>query len=485
MDESDLIQLIEKIQSLKTETQAIELKEACSACPEKLHDSLSAFANQNGGGVIIFGISERENFSVCGVADAQAVITGVTEQAKQMEPPLRPLFTVAEIDGKTVVAAEIPECEVERRPCFDSRKGRIRGSYVRVGNADEPMSEYEVYSYEVFRKKIRSDLELVSDPLGTEFSRSDLDAYFSKVHEVKKNLSRLPEEQILRLQGFKFHEKPTLAGLVLFGVYPQAVFPQLCIFATRVPGTKIGDVSDSGARFIDNVRIEGTLPQMLEEALAFVRKNMRVATVIDPETAMRKDRLEYPLAAVREVLLNALIHRDYGIWTRNAPVCLTMFEDRLEVESPGLLYGRLTLEKLGNDLSVIDTRNPAIAAAMEVLAQTENRFSGIPTIRREMENASLPPPEFSQTRLGNFRVTLRNANFANPAVQALEDSPVDLLKFCSEPRSRQEIADFLGVKKKSYAFERYIRPLVEKGALAMTIPDTPRSRSQRYVACGR
>lgn len=481
MTEDDLVLLIEKIREQKAETQTIEIKEARVACPEKLHDSLSSFANQDGGGTIIFGISEKEDYSVCGVCDAQSVITGVSEQAKQMDPPIRPLFTVTQIDGKTVVSAEIPECEIERRPCFDTRKGRVRGSYVRVGNVDEPMSEYEIYSYEVFRKKHRFDIEPVDATVGAELSPELLEQYFSKIRATKKNLAQLSHDQILQLQGIRVNGQTTLAGLLLFGLYPQSVFPQLCIFATRVPGTQVGDLSEFGARFTDNVRIEGTIPQMLEEALEFVRKNMRVATVIDPETATRRDRPEYPLEAVREILINALIHRDYGEWTRNAPIRLTMFEDRLEVESPGALYGRLTLATLGKDISLIDTRNPSLASAMEILSQTENRYSGIPTIRREMGKAGLPPPEFQETRTRNFLTILRNTAKHSTPEETPEKPASNLLEFCSQPRSREEIAAFLGNSNMKHVSAYYIQPLVKKGILALTIPETPRSRQQRYV----
>ena len=481
MTEDDLVLLVGKIRDQKAETQTVEIKEARVACPEKLHDSLSAFANQDGGGTIVFGISEKEDYSVCGVCDAQSIITGVSEQAKQMNPPIRPLFTIAQIDGKTIVSAEIPGCEVECRPCFDTRKGRVRGSYVRVGNVDEPMSEYEIYCYEVFRKKYRFDIEPVNAAVGAELSPELLEEYFSKICTSKKNLAQLPQEQILQFQGIRVNGQTTLAGLLLFGLYPQAVFPQLCIFATRVPGTKIGNLSELGARFTDNIRIEGTIPQMLEDALMFVQKNMRVATIIDPETAKRCDRPEYPLEAVREVLLNALIHRDYGEWTRNAPIRLTMFEDRLEVESPGTLYGRLTLAMLGKDISLIDTRNPGLASAMEILSQAENRYSGIPTIRREMERFGLPPPEFQETRTRNFLSILRNTTAIRTQEKLPQKSANNLADFCLQPRSREEIATFLGNPNIKHVSAYYIQPLVKKGILALTIPEIPRSRQQRYI----
>lgn len=83
------------------------------------------------------------------------------EQCNQMEPPVRAVFTSIEIDGKYVVSAEIPPIDISERPCFNKAKGRIKGSYIRVGDADIPMTEYEIYSYEAYRKKYQDDIRIV------------------------------------------------------------------------------------------------------------------------------------------------------------------------------------------------------------------------------------------------------------------------------------------------------------------------------------
>ena len=155
MQTEALKKIVLDIKNLKTESQTIELKAATQGCPTRLFDTLSSFSNQDEGGIIIFGVDEGDNYAVKGVYDAQDLQKKVTEQCKQMEPAVRALFTVCEIDGKTVVSAEIPGVDISERPVFYKGVGRIKGSYVRVGESDEPMSEYEIYSYEAFRKKDR------------------------------------------------------------------------------------------------------------------------------------------------------------------------------------------------------------------------------------------------------------------------------------------------------------------------------------------
>lgn len=111
--------------------------------------------------------------------------------------------------------------------------------------------------------------------------------------------------------------------------------------AVAVPGREMGEVNEHGARFVDNRRIEGSIPQMLEEALSFLKRNMKKMTIINARTGLREDRTEYPITAVREAVLNALVHRDYSVHTEGMPIQIRIYENRLEVRSPGGIYGRL------------------------------------------------------------------------------------------------------------------------------------------------
>jgi len=250
-----------------------------------------------------------------------------------------------------------------------------------------------------------------------------------------------------------------------------------------VPGIEIGDISQDSSRFLDNKRIEGTIPTMVTEALNFCMRNMKVRTTISQETGQRVDYTEYPLEALREAILNALIHRDYSIYTEGTPVQIDFFSDRVEVHSPGSLYGRMSVEQLGKCRP--DLRNPALAVMTESLTKAENRYSGIPTMRRAMREHGLPEPKF-ENRRHEFVVTLYNqpvtAHIETPS--PLPDShtnPTDrLLDFCKTPRSRQEIQDFLDLKTTFYAMQHHVKPLLESHQLAMTIPEKPKSRYQKF-----
>lgn len=474
MLESELIKLIEDIQLKRTESNYIEVKSARNGCP-KIFDTLSSFSNQQNGGTIIFGVDENDDYNVCGVYDAADLQKKIMEQSLQMEPVVRPLCTVAVVDGKTVVSAEIQEMDNFQKPCFYKGAGRLRGSYVRVADGDRLMTEYEVYSYEAFKQDIHDELRTNYRAEMTDINTEEYQMYLLELKKNKPHLAKLEEKEINRLQGFVVDNKPTVAALMLFSVYPQAYFPQLCITAVSVPGKEMSVTGSVGERFIDNKRIEGSITQMLNDALIFVRKNMKVKTIIDSETGMRNDRTEYPVIAVRELVLNALIHRDYSIHTESAPITITMYSDRMEIENPGGLYGRMTLDSLG--FVSADTRNPYIAGALEIMGETENRYSGIPTIRSAMKNAGLPQPVFVNNR-GVFKAILYNEIVSE---KGNSDLASRILDFCSVPRSRKELEEkFREEITIAYLMSKHMKPLIAENKIALTKPESPKSKDQKY-----
>ena len=471
----ELLILIKKIQEIKAESQTVEVKSAHNGCPKRLYDTLSSFSNQDGGGIIVFGLDEKQGFEAVGVYDLQDLQKSVTEQCNQMEPAVRGVFTFAEYEDKNICALEVPTVELVERPCYYKGAGKVKGSYIRVGDADLPMTDYEIYSYESYKKHVHDDEREVERIDLSYMDREILDKYIVEKKQAKPKFSKLNEEQIYEMLNIKRDERFTLAAVMNFALYPQGVFPQLGITAVVVPGYSIGELGNSGERFVDNKRIEGTISEMLEEAMVFCKRNMKIKTIIDSKTGKRNDRTEYPINAVREAILNALIHRDYSVHTEGTPIQINFFTDRLEIHSPGGLYGRMTVEQLGKARP--DLRNPTLATMAESLNQAENRYSGIPTIRMEMKEYGLPEPEFKNGR-NEFVVILYNKEIEQKKIYlTLEDK---IVEFCKEPKSRKEIAEFLEIKTTTYAYSKYILPLLEEGRLGMTIPDIPASRNQKY-----
>ncbi|MDO4721497.1 MAG: ATP-binding protein [Peptostreptococcaceae bacterium] len=481
MTNEELKEKLEIIQKMKCETQTLELKSAAKDCPQKLFDTLSSFSNQDDGGVIVFGVDEEDGFREVGVYDSNDIQKKINEQCLQMEPTVRPLLTVLEKDGKSFVSAEIPGMDITERLCFYRGKGRLKGSCIRVGDRDEPMTEYEIYSYEAFRCRYQDDIREVPRATMAALNRQKLEDYLTRLKTGKAHLRAIDEEMIYELMSIKRNDEITLTATMLFSPYPQAYFPQLGITAVVVLGTQVGNEGVEGERFSDNQRIEGTIPEMLNEAIHFVRRNMRTKTMIDPKSGQREDRTDYPITAVREAVLNALVHRDYSIHTEGMPIQIKMFDDRIEIYNPGGIYSRIKIDQLGKVQP--DTRNPVLATALEVLGITENRYFGIPTIKKELNKYGLPEPEFADQR-GQFSVKFYKAKDEENlgAVSEEDEEAIRLIQFCKTPRTRKEIAAHLGISSVSYAIQTYVMPLIQAGKIKMSLPDKPRSPKQMYYS---
>jgi len=478
MQIDQLLTLVKSVKERKFEGQHLEIKAAAVDCPSKLYDTLSSFSNQEEGGVILFGVDESNRFSVCGVYDVQDLQKKVTGQCQEMEPPVRAVFTSAEIDGKQVVAAEVPSVAVELRPVYYRGRGMNGGSYVRVGDADEPMTDREVYAYEAFRKHAHDDLRLIDDPRDdvSTVDSSKLEEFVRIVKASSPNLrDNMTDAQILSLQGVRIGEKMTLAGELAFSRYPQAAFPQYCVTAVRVAGTEMGELGPEGERFVDSARITGPVADMVKGAVDFVARNSRSSVTITDD-GDRKDKLEYPLKAIREAVLNALVHRDYSIHAQGIPVRVEMYQDRIEIINEGGLFGHMTVGRLGKERG--DPRNETLVAILDTMDVTENRYSGIPTILRECARHGLPPPEFVSRR-GEFRVVIRNSAQTDEVRFDPSDPKASLVRFCRERRSRGDLLRFTGLTN-SYLMSKYVYPLVKAHRLYLSIPTKPKSENQQF-----
>lgn len=482
MNEVEFLEKLDFIQKVKCETNTLEIKAAKTNCPSRLYDTLSSFSNQDDGGCIVFGVDESDNFKEVGVYDAQDLCKKIKEQCLQMEPRVVPLLYVVEKNNKTFVLAQIPPIDKTLRPCFYIGKGKLKGSYVRICDSDEPMTDTEIFSYEAYRTKQQDDLRIIDSMSISDLDSSLLDKFLLRLKQVKPRLANLESEQIYKLSGMIKDNHVTLSSLMLFHPYPQSIFPMFCITAVVVPGTQVGNVADSGERFLDNKRIEGNILDMLEDALSFIYRNMSVRTIINKNTLKRDDKTDYPEIALREAILNALVHRDYSIHSQNKPIEILMFNDRIEIKNPGGVFGKISIAELGDEHP--DTRNPILAGALEVLGVTENRYSGIPTIQKAMKEYSLQPAEFTDSR-GTFTVCLRKQRVK--AIKAKDESAFikkqrEIIEFCKTPKTRQQLVEFIGLSSASHAIKTYVKPLVDRGLIMLSIPDKPSSSKQIYTS---
>ena len=193
--------------------------------------------------------------------------------------------------------------------------------------------------------------------------------------------------------------QPTNAGMLLFGTTTERDYPQCELTLVRYTTTEMSDE-------FERVDIRTTLPEQVRRAEAWLGEHMRRGSrMIGLE---REDWTEYPLAAVREALVNAVAHRDYTV--RGEGIRIAMFADRLEVYSPGRLPGHVTIDNIADERF---SRNETLVQVLADLGLIERLGYGIDRMQRQMADAGLPPPEFRETAAG-FLVTLRGKGVVLP-----------------------------------------------------------------------
>ena len=492
MEKTEVIEAINYLRKYKTETDRIEAKTANGGFPKKCYDTFSSFSNKYGG-MIIFGINEENNFSTEGVYDVKDLQEQISNLCTDsMEPAIRPNILPLEFEGKNLVAVFIDEISQNRKPCYYKPRGIKGGSYTRVGDKDDNMTDYELYALQSYKEHIFEDTRPTKRATIDDLNQEQLNSYIEKVKNDKPNFSKNDFDKCLRLCGITDRNDqtvyPTLAGTMIFGDYPQSFYPQLFVACVVVPGNKLGDVGTMGERFIDNKRIEGTIEEMLNGTMNFLRRNMKTSVIID-SSGKRTDRTEYPLEALREAVANALIHRDYSTQTENAYISVNMYDDRIEILNPGALYGTNKLEKLGTD-TTMESRNPTLVRILEEKGSViENRHSGIPTMKREMKKYGLPEPEFYEER-DSFKVIFRNKIVVHNTVESgqqsgqqtsIEDNKLKILKYCVEAKSAKEIREYLKIKSRQYISTYLIKPLISEGRLGYTNKNSINARNQKYI----
>lgn len=405
-DDDVLTTIVDRLRRLGTDTSQVEVKASVGKLPKSTGETLSAFANGSGG-LLILGLDESrgfrpaEGFLASPIRDALAGLC-----SDGMEPPIRSDIDIARLEGAEVVVMDVPPLDPMFKPSHLKARGAYGGSFIRGGDGDRRLTAFEVTQLLSNRTQPSDDAQLVTEA-GLEDLAPDLvQSFLARLRErPTRAFEGVSDERSLIRAGVAKRDatgatRPTLAGLLCLGAYPQQFFPQLFVSFVALPGLSLGDSLDDGTRFLDNVTCEGTIPQMLDQVLAAVRRNMRTAAVI--RESGREDRHDYPIEVIRELVVNALLHRDYSPLSHGTQVQVELYPDRLVVKSPGGLYGSVIPSQLGVE-EVSSTRNAVLAKLLadvpdsQGLPVSENRGSGLPRVMTRLRKAGMTPPTFDLT----------------------------------------------------------------------------------------
>jgi ATP-dependent DNA helicase RecG len=416
MLDAELAEIVANLRLLGTDIADVEVKNSRGGLPKSLRETLSSFSNTRGG-VVVLGLDEARGFAASGLPNPAKIAADLGSMcSSEMEPPLRPLIGIHQFEGDQVVVAEIPELDPAQRPCFYTGAGMTKGSFVRVSDGDRRLSAYEVQVMLSSRGQPRDDEQAVSGTTTDDLVSASVDTLVARLRTSRpyafKDLDRLA---VLRrakvlVTGQHGEDAVSLAGLLALGSYPQESFPQLMVTFVHYP-TVTGAQSASGERFLDNVTLEGPIPVMVRDTLAAIRRNMsRRAVIAD---AGRQDIWEYPETALREAVVNALVHRDLSGSARGTQIQVEMYPDRLVIKNPGGLFGPVTIDSLGEE-GISSARNATLIKLLEDVplpgetrTVCENRGSGIRSMVDSLLTAGMSPPRF-EDRISSFIVTFPN-----------------------------------------------------------------------------
>lgn len=395
--------LVAQLRRVGTDFSDVEVKSAAGRLPKSVVDTLSAFANGSGG-TLLLGLDESTGFQPAPGFDAGRIRDALAGAcADKMEPALRAAIEMQEFEDALIVRLDVTELDPIERPSFVKARGAYQGSFIRGGDGDRLLTHYEVSQLLSNRTQPTYDRETVEQSSVSDLDETLIGPLLARARQrAPRAFANVDDTTALIRLGVlgSDGERPTLAGLLCLGVYPQQFFPQLFISFVAVPGTELGQTTVDGVRFLDNQTIDGPIPVMLTEAATALRRNMNKAAIV--RGLGREDRYDYPLDAIRELLVNALMHRDYSPGARGAQIQVELYADRLVVKSPGGLYGAVGVDSLGTAEQMSSSRNSTLAKLLSDLplsetrdqAICENRGSGLPGVMNALRRVGMSPPEF-------------------------------------------------------------------------------------------
>ncbi|CUU37754.1 MAG: putative DNA binding domain-containing protein [Armatimonadetes bacterium] len=412
----ELIALLERLRRTGCDLREIEVKRAERQLPEKLWKTLSAFANATGG-ILLLGVDESAGFEVVGVSNPAKIQADLASLCDQMEPPLRPVISVYDIEGRQVVVAEVPQVSADQKPCYYRPAGIVEGSYIRVADGDRRLTDYEVQLFLSWRQRPRFDRQPVHGKSLSDLNKERIQEFLKHVRTYKPYAlyQNWSDEQLLRTFGIVVEQggvlTPTLAGYLCFADFPQDEFPGLHLTVVRYPSIHAGQVGHRGERLLENVKVEGSIVDLVMGGMKVILRNLQNRVIVSGLFA--ETIPEYPQEFLREVLVNAVAHRDYSAQAQGTPVQVRLFPDRIEVENPGGLFGPVTVDRLGEP-GLTAARNETLMRILEDLPAEEgrtlceNRGTGIVSMLEALRQAGLQPPRFDDLRT-TFKVTATNA----------------------------------------------------------------------------
>ena len=462
-----------------TETYRIE-RTTSTGDMDKFQEAICAFSNDlpnsRKKGYLILGARDDGSLSGIKVDDAlMKKIAGIRSNGNILPLPIMSVEKVEFEEGDLIIVEVSPALVPPVR-----YRGR---TFIRIGPRRDIASESEE---RVLLEKRTSYMATFDATPCFEASLKDIDTRFIENeylpqiidNDILRTDKRPLKEQLAAIHLYDTtHDCPTNAAIVLFGTNATFFLHGCYVQYVHFEG------EDTGSEILNERQIRGSLCSILPKLESFVKDAIVTARPMPVSILREQIVFNYPELALRELLMNACMHRDYQ---SNMPIRIYQFSNRIEILNAGGLYGEARPE---NFPTVNDYRNPIIAEAMRGLKYVNMFNRGIQRVKNMLKENGNPEPKFNVSKVTAFEVTVQpslSLNLVTDGEKVTKSATKstelmnEVIAFCEEPRSLTEIMAHLGLKHRNNTKSRYIDPLIENGFLEMTIPDKPKSRSQKY-----
>ena len=434
-------------------------------------------------GYLLIGVSDDGNLSGLQVTDELLkYFAGLRTDGNILPIPAMTVDHVSFEKGDVIVVKVLPSTEPPVR-----YKGRC---HIRIG----PRKDIATLAEEnILSEKRLSSLKSFDMSPCREASLSDLDlAAFSRIYLPKAIADDVLESERRdiksQLSSLRLYDKqadcPTNAAVLLFGKNTKYFFPGAYIQHVLFDGL------DNAADILNQNEFSGSLVSMLPRLEAFVETSVIQKRPSPVSMLQEKILVNYPQWAIRELLMNAVMHRDYR---SNTPTKFYQYKDRLEIVNPGGLYGNARPE---NFPDVNDYRNPVIAEALRVMGYVNKFNRGIARVQKELVENGNGKAAFTVDKVTVFSVNVTNAKAENVSVGidtsldakelVFSDKSLKVLVLCSfGSHTKKEIFHMIGVTNQTANVRSIINPLIQAGCLAPIEDDKSKLRNVRFGATTR
>jgi ATP-dependent DNA helicase RecG len=365
-------ELIKKGETLYTEFKSAKVH------PDALASTIVSFLNTNGG-VLLLGVEDDK--TITGIDNIDASIQRVEQiLSNNITPQATAYIEAIEYMDSTLLKIDIKQG-------IDRPYHTIRGQcFVRVNAGKRLASREEILRMYLTVRAFYYDESIILNSCYEDINIAAFDDFLNLAYGYSKDENRTDNERIRLLTNLKVmqNQELTVAGLLFFAKNPQNYMPTARLDFAHFSGLSAGET------VLNNKTLTGTLVvqlEAIENLLRLYLNNGGIIKAFEPETSY-----EMPLEMLREALINALVHRDYS---RAAPIRVLMFDDRLEIHSPGCLPNSVTIENIRAGIHV--ERNPIILSLMAKLGLMTRLGTGILRILRLAKEANLPEPDFIET----------------------------------------------------------------------------------------